>query len=237
MTRHGSEPSSKTMTAAVLMTVASGFVDTFSFLTFGRVFTSHVTGNTVMIAVYAFAEPGRLMTHAFSILMFLAGLVVGGLTIELGSRAGGRGFALAMLVEALLLIALIAILELAPRAIEGWPRLALVALAAVAMGAQNTSLKASGLLSDFTTHITGTVTKLAEHAVAWLLARGSAPYGEGRAALFSAALCGGFLGGAMIASALSGGARVIGLSIPLTIVVGVALVDIVAPFSRPQRPE
>jgi uncharacterized membrane protein YoaK (UPF0700 family) len=234
----GSEPSLRTAAAAVLLTVASGFVDAFGLLTLGGVFTSHVTGNTVMIGVYAFAKRGNLMLRVFSVLMFLAGLILGGLAIELASRSGRRGFALALAAEALLLTALIAILELAPGSVEGWPAYALVALSAVAMGAQNTSLGTSGILSEYTTHITGTITRFAQHVVAWLTAprtRRSASNAEARAVLFSAALCFGFLGGALVASAMGRGARVLGLLLPVAIVLGVALADIVAPFPRQHR--
>ncbi len=231
MIRDGGEFSLKVLAAAVLMTIASGFVDTFCFLTLGRVFTSHVTGNTIMIGVYAFAQRGNLLLHVFSVLMFFTGLVAGALLIRLSSRSARRGFVLALFVEALLLAALIATIALAPASIQGSSCYGLVCLAAVAMGVQNTSLGASGLLSEYTTHITGTLTKLAGHAVATVL-RDAGRRSEARAALLCASLCAGFLGGALMASALWSGARVFGLLIPLAIVLGIALVDVVAPFPR-----
>jgi uncharacterized membrane protein YoaK (UPF0700 family) len=100
---------------------------------------------------------------------------------------------------------------------------------------QNTSLRTAGILTAYTTHVTGTVTRFGESTVAWLLAvrepRGTA--GEsGRDALMSVALWSGFLLGAAFAAFLQSRVQALGFVFPLAIVLMIGVVDLVAPLAK-----
>jgi uncharacterized membrane protein YoaK (UPF0700 family) len=91
-------------------------------------------------------------------------LVTTGSVIEIGMRRRLRRiFVAALVVEFFLLLAFTvaggALLPAGSQEREDadWPTYALIAVAAFAMGAQNTSLRMAGILSVWTTHMTGTL--------------------------------------------------------------------------------
>jgi uncharacterized membrane protein YoaK (UPF0700 family) len=93
---------------AVALTVSAGYVDAFGFLTLGGVYTANMSGNTILVGVYPFAGEDSAALHAFTIGMFVLGLIASGVVIEAGRRSGiRRSFALAMAIEALLLAGLL----------------------------------------------------------------------------------------------------------------------------------
>jgi uncharacterized membrane protein YoaK (UPF0700 family) len=231
-----------------VLTAVGGFVDCFSFLTLGSVYAATMSGNTVLVAVHAGkGETSSALFHAYAIGVFMLGLLVSAGAIELGLRRGFRRvLALALAIEAACLAALA--LWGAPLLASGaagtpqqphWPLYALLALAAIAMGTQNTSLRMAGILSVFTTHVTGTLTRLGEQLVAALFARSAAAMSANLASAgFSAGLLLAFLLGAFVASELLplwGMGEVLALPIGLLFVVIAA--DLQRPFAerRPAR--
>jgi uncharacterized membrane protein YoaK (UPF0700 family) len=71
---------------AVSLTLAAGFVDAFGFLTLSGVYTANMSGNTVLIGVHALTDRANALLHAFTIAMFVVGLVTSGVIIEAGLR-------------------------------------------------------------------------------------------------------------------------------------------------------
>lgn len=228
------------------LTAVGGFVDCFGFLTLRNVYAATMSGNTVLIAVHAGrGEAASAVLHAYAIGAFVVGLLASATVIEIGLRRGlCRVLALALALEALCL----AILALwgAPLLASGaagttqqphWPLYALLALAAIAMGTQNTSLRMAGTLSIFTTHITGNLTQLSEQLVNALFGQpqnGGPPHL--RRAAMSAGLWLAFLAGAFAASELLprwGAGRV--LALPIAVLLAVIAADLRQPFSDPRH--
>lgn len=228
------------------LTAVGGFVDCFSFLTLGNVFAATMSGNTVLIAVNAGkGETSSALLHVYAIGVFVLGLLVSAGAIELGLRRGFRRvLALALAIEAACLAALA--VWGAPLLASGaagtteqphWPLYALLALAAIAMGTQNTSLRMAGILSIFTTHVTGTLTRLAEQLVEALFAQSAEAMPDNLTqAGFSAGLWLAFLLGAVAASELLplwGTGEV--LALPIALLLLVIAADLLQPFAERRR--
>jgi uncharacterized membrane protein YoaK (UPF0700 family) len=188
--------------------------------------------------------------------MFFFGLLSSGTAIEIGKRHRFRHIlAVALAIEAALLALLLALFLTAggnwPRGGEapsGWPLYLLVALPAMAMGTQNTSLRMAGVLGVYTTHVTGALTKLGEDFVTWGFATidrwrgGGRPCGadrppQGSVLGFSAALLAAFLLGALLAAFLLPAiGRSSALLLPIAVLIAVGLVDWRRPLTpQPQR--
>jgi uncharacterized membrane protein YoaK (UPF0700 family) len=243
---------------AVALTAVAGFVDALSWLALDRVFTAQMSGNTVLVAVHAAAgERGQALLHVYTIGMFLFGLLISGIVIELGLRWRLRRLlAAAMALEAALL-AVFAIwghplLNPAGGATPGWAVYLLVAVASLAMGVQNTSLRMAGVLGVYTTHVTGTLTRLSEDLVVFgfgladrLAARQRTFASEelrrrGPAALgklgLSAGLFVGFLIGAGLAAYLvPQWGYTAALALPIATVVVIGIVDAIWPLGEGRR--
>jgi uncharacterized membrane protein YoaK (UPF0700 family) len=170
-------PSALTKTGvAVALTLVAGYVDAIGWLTLDRVFIAQMSGNLMLLAVHIVAnESGRVSLQADAIIAFFLGLVVTGSVIEIGMRRRWRRiFVAALIVEFGLLLAFAlsggALLPADGQERENaaWPTYALIAVAAFAMGAQNTSLRMAGILSVYTTHMTGTLTSFSEEVIVCL---------------------------------------------------------------------
>ena len=114
----------------------------------------------------------------------------------------------------------------------------LIALTAIAMGTQNTSLRMAGILPIFTTHVTGALSRFGEQFVTWLLPRKGAPRsGDALAeAVLSAGLWLSFFVGALVASLLLNSWRPATVLIPpIAALVLVIAIDLLRPFAAPSR--
>ncbi len=221
---------------AVVLTFAAGFVDGFGFLTLKRVYVANMSGNSVQIGLKAAGQAsGTALLDMFAVGMFLLGLVLGSAAIELGRRAGIRRiFAVAMTLEIAGLALLMAAAPVtAPHELSG-PILVGIALAALTMGLQNTSLRMAGILTTYTTHVTGTITRFSEDLVTWLFGpRGDAEQRRGarRGAALSGTLWVAFVLGSFAAAGLLPLAGRAALFVPLVIAFGAGLTDIAGPLS------
>jgi uncharacterized membrane protein YoaK (UPF0700 family) len=238
---------------ATTLAAVAGFVDTAGYLTLNHVYTANMSGNTVQVGVEALGHaPGNAALHAYTIGMFLVGLLTSGIMIEIGLRHRFRRiFAAAMLLEAICLgIVVVGGDELlqagaASGASAGWPLHLMIALFTIAMGAQNTSLRMAGVLTVYTTHITGTISKFSEDAVQYVFALIDRRRGRRRregavsrrrtpgfaALLLSAGLWAGFVAGAMLAGYL---VPRFGLPIllgPIATVASIGIIDCVRPLT------
>jgi uncharacterized membrane protein YoaK (UPF0700 family) len=226
------------------LTAVAGYVDCFGYLTLSRVYTAQMSGNTVLIAVHGGAgETSSALVHAYTVAVFVFGLLVSGVAIELGLRRGMRrvlAMALAVETGCLVAIALWGVPLIESHALGSadaphWPLYALIALTAVAMGTQNTSLRMAGVLAVFTTHVTGALSRFTEQLVTWLLPRsGDRP----DRALRHAALSGGlwlafFLGAFAAAELLPRWGPGPMLIPPIAALLLVIAADLVRPFAEP----
>jgi uncharacterized membrane protein YoaK (UPF0700 family) len=158
-------------------------------MTLDRVFTAHMSGNTVGLVVHIATRNGpEVAKRAAVIVDFLVGLAVGAVAATVAHRRGARGgFASALSIEAGLLVALLVASEVVagggpvPSSATGY--FALLALPAAAMGIQSATLRRVEPAHVRTTYMTGVLTRLVENAVAWAMRpRGPRGAEEGAAA-------------------------------------------------------
>lgn len=147
-----------------LLTVAGGGVDAVILLGF-NVLTAAQTGNTVLLAVALVRGDTVGGTSAvISVLAFVLGTALGARMLGQGS-AGPASFFRLLLVETLLLLGLMAF-WVGVNPLDRHEALAVIALAASAMGLQSAvALCARG---PSTTYETGTLTAFGTGLVAWL---------------------------------------------------------------------
>lgn len=158
---------------AVALTCAAGFVDAVGYLTLYHVFTANMSGNSVAFGLNAAKSSWQQAFHrGFPVLMFVTGVVVGGLIVEIGNRLRWRRVLVAALVFE------IACLVIATAFATKWPQdlharrpqpaiAVMIAFSAIAMGVQNTSVRKVGALAVHTVHVTGELTKLGEELIAF----------------------------------------------------------------------
>jgi uncharacterized membrane protein YoaK (UPF0700 family) len=141
---------------ALILAFVAGIVDIIGYISFGREFTAHLTGDTVHMG-QALAERHwwAALTAGAIILTFFGGSMAGRTIIEIGSRRRLRSVAAAtLLLEAGLLSS---VLVLGNR-----NHLLRLVLLATAMGVQTATLTRVGSLTIHTTFVTGMVNKLAQ---------------------------------------------------------------------------
>lgn len=165
----------RTIVMALLLTAVAGFIDASGYLVLTHIFVANMSGNSVAMSLHATEREWRLVVHrGFPVLVFVAGLILGGVVAEAQRPRGARravGWCLAL--ESIFLGGFI----LCGGALIGWhgrlgpPTLGaeslLVILPALAMGVQNVTLRATGALSIYTTHVTGTLTQMSDDIVRW----------------------------------------------------------------------
>jgi len=126
------------------------------------VYLGNMTGNTVRLGVAATRRDwGSVAVALQPIASFGIGLLVGALIQDLiRLRRGQRLLPIPLFAEA---ACLLAIWLRSPG--SDWPN---AFLGGIAMGIQNTILRNSGVMSMYTTHVTGLLTELSEHVSAVL---------------------------------------------------------------------
>lgn len=161
---------------ALILCFAAGAVDAVGYLVLDHILLTHMSGNTVEAAINATRQDwSAALRHLWPIVMFAVGLVLSGLLHELGKRRGFPSLRIALLGEAVLLLALWGLgVFVFPdgRRAEGFAHYVLTGLGALAMGLQNASLTHVGPLTVYTTHITGTLTKFGSslvEAISWIM--------------------------------------------------------------------
>lgn len=145
---------------ALLLTFAAGSVDVAGYLAIYRIFTAHMTGDTVHLAEHLFSgQTGEAVKAAAVIGAFLMGSIAGRSLIEIGSRKHIRSIASAtLLIES----ALIAAVILVAKVTTDMHAMASITMLAAAMGIQTATLTRIGSLTVHTTFVTGMLNKLAQ---------------------------------------------------------------------------
>jgi uncharacterized membrane protein YoaK (UPF0700 family) len=160
---------------ALVLALTAGCVDAVGYVVLWKVFTAHMSGNSVSAAVHTGEGKGAEAFHrAFPIPLFVLGVALGAVLSESLARKGYRRiFAVAVALEASLL--LVFLLWGGPLLRDGgipedvpWRFYALVALPTLAMGVQNATLRRVGGATVRTTFISGMLTNFAEQTVQYL---------------------------------------------------------------------
>jgi uncharacterized membrane protein YoaK (UPF0700 family) len=172
------------------LTVVTGLVDAFSYLSLGRVFVANMTGNVVFLG-FGLAGVGGIEIAAslVAILAFALGAAIGGRWAVDPAPHRGRLLATAATLQAGLVIASAIVAEVA--GVDSLAvRLILIALLAVAMGGQNAVARRLAVPDRTTTVLTLTVTGLVADATSWWVRLRRL---EAVAAMLGGALVGGAL--------------------------------------------
>jgi uncharacterized membrane protein YoaK (UPF0700 family) len=173
------------------LTVVTGLVDAFSYLSLGRVFVANMTGNVVFLGFGVAGVGGiSLVASLVAVLAFALGAAAGGRWSL--RRAPHRGHLLAVAAAAQTgLVVVAAVVALIAGVTGSVTRLVLVALLAVAMGGQNAVARRLAVPDLTTTVLTLTVTGLVADAT-------TSRIRLRRAVPVLAMLAGAFAGGALL---------------------------------------
>jgi uncharacterized membrane protein YoaK (UPF0700 family) len=143
--------------AAVALSLAfvAGCVDIIGYLSFGHVFTAHLTGTTVHLGEQFMHAAWRDAAESCALIVtFVVGSIIGRAAIEVGSRRHFRSVANAtFMLEAFLIATAVA---------SSHHEVASLVLLAGAMGVQTATLTRVGSLTIHTTFVTGMLNKIAQ---------------------------------------------------------------------------
>ena len=144
-----------------MLTFAAGCVDIVGYLTVYKIFTAHMTGDTVHLAQNVLQAHWEEAAVAASVIAsFVIGSIIGRGIIEIGVRRRVRSIASATLLVEAVLIAAVAVDPGAWISANGI--LVPLAMLAAAMGMQTATLTRIGSLTVHTTFVTGMLNKLAQ---------------------------------------------------------------------------
>lgn len=155
----------------VVLAATSGYVDAVSYLALGHVFTSNMTGNTVLLGIaLGQAQGAAALRSVVALASFLCG--VGSATLIVEEAKGGQrpalwpvGVTAAFALECGVLLVFAVSGILSGTATTGLVYL-LIALSAIAMGIQSAAVRTLGVSGVATTYITGTWVSLISGVVA-----------------------------------------------------------------------
>jgi uncharacterized membrane protein YoaK (UPF0700 family) len=177
------------------LTVITGLVDAFSYLTLGHVFVANMTGNVVFLAFGLVGVGGfSVVTSLVAIGAFILGALGGGFFRSRLSSRLHRQLAAATGSQLLLLVAGVILSAVAGGVLHGGLRYGLVAVLAVAMGIQNATARGLAVPDLTTTVLTMTITGIAADTHA----AGGTGSRAGRRLISIAAMLGGALVGAVL---------------------------------------
>ncbi len=163
--------SRQTVAALLVLTAVTGLVDAVSSLRLGRVFVANMTGNVVFLGFSADPRAGLSpAAPVIAITGFLLGALAGGRAAHaLAAARPGRWLAMAFGGEALILTVAAVLIAAGVLPFAGDGRLATIAVLAVGLGVQNSTVRHLGAPDLTTTVLTLTLTGLTADSA---LARG-----------------------------------------------------------------
>jgi uncharacterized membrane protein YoaK (UPF0700 family) len=149
------------------LTVVTGLVDAFSYLSLGHVFVANMTGNVVFLG-FGLAGAGDIAIGGslMAILAFTVGAAIGGRWATHRPQHRGHLLAVAAATQAGL-VAAAAVVAATAGVRDSAARVTLVGLLALAMGGQNAIARRLAVPDLTTTVLTLTVTGLVADASSW----------------------------------------------------------------------
>jgi uncharacterized membrane protein YoaK (UPF0700 family) len=149
------------LSVALALTWIAGLVDAIGFLSFARIYTANMSGNSVSLGI-ALAEQNwpTALLRFWPVLLYVWGLLLGRVLLEVGARLRiSRIATLVFLLESILLgisAWLGDLPQTPPRQVETYTAIALLAFA---MGMQNAALTRFSTLTLHSGFVTGTLLK------------------------------------------------------------------------------
>jgi uncharacterized membrane protein YoaK (UPF0700 family) len=190
--RQAEEAAESALSTAMLLSLSGGFLDAFTYVGHGGVFANAMTGNVVLLGVFAAdGEWARALSHIPPIIAFLAGVFAAHASRLIALWHGWRGPLINLAIEILFLLA-VAIL---PR---DFPDLAIVLGISFVAALQNSSFTRVVDWSYNSVMTTGNLRRFAEGVFAGTLPRwdpASLRFARTFGLVCLAFLVGAFLGG------------------------------------------
>jgi uncharacterized membrane protein YoaK (UPF0700 family) len=151
-----------TVTALLLLTFATGLVDSVSVLVLGHVFVANMTGNVIFLGFWLVPHSGvDLVAAVVSFASFVAGAVLGGRLARHLDDNVRRWLAVALGTEIVVLVTLSILAGAGVLQYQGGGgRLILIAGLAVVFGSQNATARQFGVQELSTTVLTQTIVGL-----------------------------------------------------------------------------
>lgn len=147
----------------LILAFASGNIDAISYLGMGSVFTSNMTGNTVLLGLALGQGKGlAALRSVIALVGYIGGVAVGSTIVDRGPKRAiwPSSVTTAFAAEFLVLLLFAAGGLFAGHTPSEFTLYPLIALAAIAMGIQSTAVRVLGVSGVATTYITGTWTSL-----------------------------------------------------------------------------
>jgi uncharacterized membrane protein YoaK (UPF0700 family) len=144
-------------TALALLSFTAGSMDAIAFLTLGDVFTSAMSGNTILLGLAV--GQGRMSAASHSLAAFV-GYVAGVAVATLPLRTPTRGVEWTLILEVLLLVAFAGLWTACGGPVSPPAAYALIVLSAIAMGLQGAVGRAIRIPGIPTVVITSTLTAI-----------------------------------------------------------------------------
>ncbi len=165
----------------LILAASAGSADGWSYFGLGHAFVANMTGNTVLLGIAVFQNPGDLLHPAISLACYAAGAVLGSLLTAkvVPGTVWSKAISWTLMLEAFLLLA----------AEAGWmaihlrmshsPRLELLlATVALAIGMQSGAMVQLKIPGIVTTYITGTWTTMLSGLVRLARHEQQQPHGQ-----------------------------------------------------------
>lgn len=147
-----------TVTALLLWTFATGLVDAISVLVLGHVFVANMTGNVIFLGFWL--APHTVVDKVAVVVAcvcFLIGTIIGARFARQRDNEARRWLTAAIGLEIVLLAGLTALVAAGILTEQGTGRLILIAVLAVAFGAQSAAAREFGVQELSTTVVTSTI--------------------------------------------------------------------------------
>ncbi|WNI14508.1 YoaK family protein [Actinacidiphila sp. ITFR-21] len=177
------------------LTVVTGLVDAFSYLSLGHVFVANMTGNVVFMAFSLAGASGfSVLASVLSLLSFTAGAAAGGVLAQRVTAHRARLLLGATVAQVVLVLAGWVMSRLVDLPAGGGDRWTLILLLGLAMGLQNAVVRRLAVPDLTTTVLTLTITGIAADA----RFAGGASSRSGRRLLSALAMFLGALAGAAL---------------------------------------
>ena len=146
--------------AVAFLAFTAGATDAISFLGLGGVFSSVMTANMVLLGLSAAQHSGALAAHTAAALAgYVTGVLIASRALKTDSSAGQPSrITITLAAECVILAGFTVGWEIQGGHPAGWPQLALLATAAMAMGGQSATVISLGIPGISTTFMTGMLT-------------------------------------------------------------------------------